>query len=346
MSVIKRTLTLILALAALCSFCLAEETLELEEVTGPAVGASAEGEAVIEKDGWHFDAKGFLTGEDNPGEEYILEDEKNGFWQYASRDLAVTVTRYREKVKKKTREYCIAEIHASAASPLSSITSDATKKRPIGYMKENPTKLAQKYNAVFAISDDYYGHRMQTRDQGKASWPVGVIIRDSGVLNAKTRPTGNRTWPPLDTMSVYEDGSLKVQTAGEKTAEEFLEEGAIHVFAFGPWLIRDGVVNEEEAGENSNYYHYIEPRTAIGMVEPFHYIAIVVKGEPADKYTGAYLSWLTAKFLEYGCTDAFNLDGGGTACMVFNGKAIEFGRSKVRNMGSMIAFGLRKKAGE
>ena len=34
-----------------------------------------------EKDGWHFDEKGFLTGEDNPGEEYILEDEDKGVWQ-------------------------------------------------------------------------------------------------------------------------------------------------------------------------------------------------------------------------------------------------------------------------
>ena len=29
---------------------------------------------------WHFDEKGFLTG-DNPGEEYILEDPENGIWR-------------------------------------------------------------------------------------------------------------------------------------------------------------------------------------------------------------------------------------------------------------------------
>ena len=60
---------------------------------------AAEDGAVTEKDGWHFDAAGFLTGE-NPGDEYIFEDEENGLWQYASRDLAVTVTRFREKTKK------------------------------------------------------------------------------------------------------------------------------------------------------------------------------------------------------------------------------------------------------
>ena len=38
-----------------------------------------DGGTVTEKDGWHFDTKGFLTG-DNPGDEYILEDAENGYW--------------------------------------------------------------------------------------------------------------------------------------------------------------------------------------------------------------------------------------------------------------------------
>ncbi len=81
--------------------------------------SGAEGGTVTEKDGWHFDEKGFLAGEDNPGEEYVLEDEKNGVWQYASADLSVKVTRFREKTKKnKKQEYCVAEIWCSPESPL------------------------------------------------------------------------------------------------------------------------------------------------------------------------------------------------------------------------------------
>ena len=85
----------------------------------------AEGEAVTEKDGWHFDEKGFLAGEDNPGSEYILEDEKNGVWQYASGDLSVRVTRYEEKTKKKKKQiYCVAEIRCSPESPLGVIMTE------------------------------------------------------------------------------------------------------------------------------------------------------------------------------------------------------------------------------
>ena len=34
------------------------------------------------------------------------QDEKKGLWQYASHDLAITVTRTREKTKGKIKEYC------------------------------------------------------------------------------------------------------------------------------------------------------------------------------------------------------------------------------------------------
>ena len=79
------------------------------------------------------------------------------------------------------------------------------------------------------------------------------------------------------------------------------------------------------------------------MVEPYHYIAIVLRGRPRDKYVGAHLSWLAEKLLEYGCVEALNLDGGGTALMMFNGKAIMTGikETKLRTQGSLIAFGVR-----
>ena len=66
----------------------------------------AEDGTVTEKDGWHFDEKGFLAGEDNPGDEYLLEDEQNGVWQYASANLSVKVTRFREKTKKNNASAC------------------------------------------------------------------------------------------------------------------------------------------------------------------------------------------------------------------------------------------------
>ena len=313
--------------------------------------------ADTEKDGFHFDDRGFLTGDANPADEYILEDEENGLWQYASKNLSITVTRYRETVKTKkgnrVREYCVAEIYTSPASPLSAITNETPKgkkERVPGYYKDYPEELVRRYPAVLAISDDYYGHREQTRisNPEKFKWPDGIIIRNGELISDKTRKKGKVEFPPLDTLAVFPDGSMRTDPVAEKTAEDFLAEGAVQVFAFGPWLIHEGMINEKGVDSTKSYMYntarYSEPRVAIGMAEPFHYFAIVVKGRPDSKYIGAKFDWLAEKMLELGCTEALNLDGGETACMVFNGKTIMqgvHGKKGVRALGSMIAFGLK-----
>ena len=106
----KRILSLFLCALLLClaaGSALAssgDPDVTVEEITLDTPAEAAEDESVTEKDGWHFSAKGFLVG-DNPGEEYILEDEKNGVWQYASADLAITITRYQETVKVKAASH-------------------------------------------------------------------------------------------------------------------------------------------------------------------------------------------------------------------------------------------------
>ena len=310
--------------------------------------ASAEG-TVTEKDGWHFDEKGFLTGE-NPGEEYILEDEENGLWQYASKDLSVRITRVREQYnKKKIREYCVAEIRASENEPMKAILSQGKGKLPDGTSQVHPALLVEKHPCVFAMSDDYYGAREQSVLNHKVSVQPGIIIRNGEIRWEKTKDRNNkyaRKRPCLDTLAVYSDGSMKTYYSDEMTAQEYLEKGAVHTFAFGPWLISEGKINEKEAVEGSGYYEQMEPLTGLGMIEPYHYIAVMVRGRPKEKYAGVRLSWLADKLLELGCVEALNLDGGGTSCMFFNGKVVIQGQPNFRSMGSLIAFGLREEPAE
>ena len=311
--------------------------------------------ADTEKDGFHFDDNGFLTGDDNPADEYLLEDEENNFWQYASKDLAITVTRTTETVKKggkKTLIYCVADIHCSENSPIGSIMTEPYSRynsTPTpGVRQEDPPVLMADHPTTLAVSDDMYGLRLSPVGRNKTKYDYhGVIIRDGEVLATKTRKSpeegkkDKRPWPNLDTIAVYQDGSMKTFVSGDKTAEEYLADGATNVFAFGPWLLSDGQVNP--AFDNAKYYPASEPRVAIGMVEPYHYIIIATSGRPTDKYTGVKLTWLIEKMQEYGCTEALNLDGGATVVMAFNNKVILKGENgkKFRNIGSMIAFGIR-----
>ena len=301
---------------------------------------------------FQFDEKGFLVG-DNPAEEYLLEDEENGFWQYASRDLAVTVTRTREKAKnKKTVEYCIAEIHCTESSPMGSIMTEpysryGSEPAP-GVRQEVPTVLLEAHPSVLAFSDDMYGLRLSPIGRNRTKYDYhGVIIRDGAVLATKTRKSpeegkrDRRPWPNLDAMAVYADGSMKTFVSGDKTAEEYLADGAVNVLAFGPWLISGGELNP--ALLNKDYYPASEPRVAIGMVEPYHYIVIAASGRPKEKYQGVKLLWLAEALQARGCTEALNLDGGATVLMAFNNKVILKGQNSkgFRNLGSLLAFGLK-----
>ena len=287
---------------------------------------------------WHFDENGFLTGE-NPAAEYVRVNEKDGLWQYAGADLSVVIRRYQETVtykgKKRIREYCIADIHASPASPLNAIQSQPTTKRPAGYLLVSPEKLMEAHPTVFALSDDLYGIRLQKYDY------QGVVIRNGEILANKARDSSTpkyvRAWPNLDTLAVYADGSMKTFVCDAHTPEEYLAQGAVHVFSFGPSLVSEGAVSPRVM--NAMNAGYNEPRCAIGMVEPWHYIAIVVRGRPTDQYAGVHLDWLADKMLELGCVEAINLDGGLTATMAFRGKIIETGGATLRSQGSMITFG-------
>ena len=324
----KLTSLLMVLLLLLPGFSLAEET---------------------EKDGWHFDEKGFLTGEDNPGEEYILEDEDKGVWQYASKDLSIKINRFREQTKKKKKqEYCVAEIWTSPDSPLGVIQSapkDSLKLKGVAYAgmeQRHVEDLIEKNPSVLAVSDDMYGLRIIPVGKGKTKYDYhGVIIRNGEVIATKTRNSKKkRSWPNLDTMAVYQDGSMKTFDCDALTAEEYLEQGAVQVFAFGPWLLSEGQVHPNLEKINN----YSEPRVALGMIEPYHYILIVTAGRPTKKYQGYKLTWLADKMLEYGCTEALNLDGGDTVALAFNNKIIIHGNMEaknLRNLGSMIAFGER-----
>jgi exopolysaccharide biosynthesis protein len=108
---------------------------------------------------------------------------------------------------------------------------------------------------------------------------------------------------------------MKVFYSDEKTAEEYLEDGAMGVLAFGPILIRDGELNEEGIKKYGTSH---AQRTAVGMVEKGHYWFMMLEGR-IKRSKGDGIRFLAEKLMEKGCTLGFNLDGGDTSCIVFMG---------------------------
>ncbi len=126
---------------------------------------------------------------------------------------------------------------------------------------------------------------------------------------------------------------MQVFDSDEKTAEEYLAEGAVDVLSFGPWLIRDGMLNEDAL---KKYGRSSAQRVAVGMVEKGHYFFMMLEGR-IDRSRGAGIRFLAEKLLERHCVTGFNLDGGQTACMVFMGHQLCKMDNKKRNLSSRRA---------
>jgi hypothetical protein len=92
----------------------------------------------------------------------------------------------------------------------------------------------------------------------------------------------------------------------------------------GPVLVQNGeikVTNNEEIKFVAKAIHDKHPRTAIGYTADNKLIILVVEGRNPGRAEGADLIQLASVLKDIGCVEAMNLDGGGSSCMLINGKA-------------------------
>ncbi len=161
---------------------------------------------------------------------------------------------------------------------------------------------AEEVGAILAINGDYYGARES-----------GYVIRN-GVLYR------NRSRTNTDIIAIYEDGDMEVFESKDISAEQLLADGAVNVLSFGPGLISDGEIIVSD-GYEVGVAMASNPRTAIGMIDELHYVFIVSDGR-TNENRGLSLYELSCFMQDYGVTVAYNLDGGGSSTMVFNGEIV------------------------
>ena len=150
---------------------------------------------------------------------------------------------------------------------------------------EKTSEIAESAGAILAINGDYYGAQED-----------GCVFRN-GVLYRNTSSSGQ------EDLVIYEDGSFAIINETDVTGEELLADGAQQVLSFGPALIENGTVVVSENDDN------------------LHYMFVVSDGR-TDENAGLSLLQLSEFMKEFGVTTAYNLDGGGSSTMYFNGKVI------------------------
>ncbi|EFM13003.1 exopolysaccharide biosynthesis protein [Paenibacillus curdlanolyticus YK9] len=191
---------------------------------------------------------------------------------------------------------------------------------------ENTSTIASNNNAVLAINGDYYGFRSD-----------GVVIRNGTVF---------RDEPARDGLALFKDGTMLSYDETQLSSSELVAKDVTNTFSFGPILLKDGAVPSDfsHVEIDTNFgNHSIQganPRTGIGMISPNHYVLVVVDGRSSES-RGMTLSEFAQLFKELGCTDAYNLDGGGSSTMYFMGKVVNNpqGRGNERGVSDIIYVG-------
>lgn len=167
---------------------------------------------------------------------------------------------------------------------------------------ELTSKMAERHGAILAINGDYYGTRPRSYVLRN-----GIIYRD---LSKRDQ----------EDLVIYSNGSFGTLIEREVDIEDYITDGAIHVLAFGPVLVRDGEISVDK-----NYEVGISmesnPRTAIAMIEEGHYLFVVSDGRTKES-AGLSLYELATFLQDRGAVIAYNLDGGGSSTMYFNGRIV------------------------
>lgn len=214
---------------------------------------------------------------------------------YQDDNITIKISEYREY---DTSIY-VADIKLSDTSYLKTAFAKNSYGKNI---TEKTSSISDDNNAVLAINGDYYG----VREKGYVL-KNGVIYRSEGTSNQED-------------LVIYKDGSFEVIKEDEVSIDYLLKSGAYNILSFGPSLVINNeivVTQNDEVGKamTSN------PRTAIGIIDELHYVFVVSEGRTKES-TGLSLYELAEFLKELEVDIAYNLDGGGSSTMYFNGKII------------------------
>ena len=232
------------------------------------------------------------TSEGNPTAAAVITED-------SYTDGAVSITMQTRRVENTT--VYLADIRLQSAASLKTALAHSTFGTNV---TQKVSAMAAANQAILAVNGDYYGANSR-----------GYVIKN-GVLYRDTVRADSENGD----LVIYADGTCGIIREAEVTAQELLDSGVVQLFAFGPVLVQNGEVAVTE-GEEVGKAMSSNPRTAIGFIDPLHIVLAVSDGRTADS-VGLTLADLARVMQEAGCATAYNLDGGGSSTLYFNGRVL------------------------
>lgn len=226
--------------------------------------------------------------------EYFSEEAEITETSYSSPNLSVTITEHSSAEASPALTYFVADIYIAGIENFQTCFSQGSA--------DDPENIAMENQAVLALNGDYCLNQSS-----------GILVR-----NGELYMSGGTT---CDICVLYQDGRMVTYGPEEYREEEILAAEPYQIWKFGPALLNSDGTPREEYNTSSALLNS-HPRSGLGYFEPGHYCFVVVDGRQGGYSDGIPMAGFAEIFSELGCVSAYNLDGGASSAMVFNGGTV------------------------
>lgn len=243
---------------------------------------------------------------------------------YQAGGTTITIEKVVTGTGRDTVTYYVADVVLGSATELRS--AFAQNKFGTNIIADT-SDIAIANDAIFAINGDYYGFRS-----------TGIVIRNGVIYRDKGARQG---------LAIFRDGRMELYDEKSTTAQELLDAGVWNTLSFGPGLVDDGQVLagidkvEIDTNIGNHSVQGNQPRTGLGMIDENHFVFVAVDGRSSGYSKGVTMTQFAEIFRSLGATVAYNLDGGGSTTMFFNGEVVNnpLGKGNERGTSDILYIG-------
>lgn len=227
--------------------------------------------------------------EEHFSDEVILTENS-----YKSPEVSVTIETCSTEQDGHPVVYYVADIYvASIDNFVTRVANDDMSY----YSTQNSLSLDKDAKAIISMCGDF-----MTYQKGGFMMRNGEVYVDDHNLNS--------------ICVLYRNGEMETYDGKAYKIDEIKAKDPVQVWSFGPALLDENGQARAKYTVSSTVAQR-NPRSAVGYFEPGHYCFVVVDGRQKHS-AGIKIPLLASIFEELGCASAYNLDGGGSAVMIFN----------------------------
>lgn len=234
---------------------------------------------------WQIQFADHFTGE-------VVQTE-NG---YSSPEVSIQIQTVSETINDHKVVYHVADIYVASMDNFVTYTAN---NEMVYFGTQKAEQMVAQSNAIVAIDGDFLTYQKS-----------GFMMRN-GQIYLENSNGGN-------ICVLFEDGTMETYASHDFEIEALKAQGAVQVWDFGPMLL-DEEGKACTTFKTSSTVLQRNPRSAVGYFEPGHYCFVVVDGRQKGYSDGMTLGELAKLFEDLGCQRAYNMDGGGSAVMLFGG---------------------------